>query len=50
MKCLILDLDIFKGKIVNRQNFAMGIFFILTDKICINISFFPLGEYRNLFK
>lgn len=50
MKCLILDLDIFKGKIVSRQNFDMSIFFILTNKICVSISFFPLGEYRNLFK
>lgn len=36
MKSLILDLDIFNGKTVIRQNFDMGIFLILTNKIYIN--------------
>lgn len=41
MKSLILDLDIVTGETVTRQNFDMGIFFMLTNKICINESFSP---------
>lgn len=50
MKSLILDLDIVTGETVTRQNFDMGIFFMLTNKICINESFSLLentGIYIN---
>lgn len=50
MKSLISDLDIFNGKTVIRQNSDIGIFFMLTNKICINKSFSLLeniGIYLN---